>query len=158
MIILKIILILIGLFSILLTLFNFPGQWLFFIAIATYAIFTGFEIIEPAVLVGYLLATSFISLIDFLAATFGAKKYGASKWGIAGSFLGGFLGLLLFSFPGLLVGTLLGTAVFEYQFAKKDINSALKSGLGSFIGLLFGIVLKTFTLITLFVVFVTQIF
>jgi uncharacterized protein YqgC (DUF456 family) len=60
-------------------------------------------------------------LMDFVATSYGARRFGASNWGTVGGALGGIIGALagLFlagigSLFGLIVGTVTGVFVGEY--------------------------------------------
>ena len=78
--------------------------------------------------------------IDFLATYLGVKKVGASRWSILGGTLGMLVGLF-FGFPGIIFGPFVGALVAEW-FVKKDLRQAGKAGLGSWLGLLLGTLLK----------------
>jgi len=80
-------------------------------------------------------------LIDYFAGVVGAKKYGATKHGAWGSFLGGIVGVVVFSIPGLLIGPFVGAVIGEMVSGKKA-DQALKVGLGTVFGLAGGAFLK----------------
>ena len=94
--------------------------------------------------------------IDFWATALGAKRVGASRSAIIGAMLGtlaglffGPLGLLLGPFAGALVGELLHRRSLD----RAHIGDAAKIGLGTWIGILFGVVLKlglAFTMLGIF--------
>jgi uncharacterized protein YqgC (DUF456 family) len=95
------------------------------------------------VLLGALTALSLV--IDFWATALGAKRVGASRKAIAGAMLGtlgglffGPLGLLLGPFAGALAGELLHRRSLDAA----HVGDAAKIGFGTWIGILFGIVLK----------------
>jgi uncharacterized protein len=90
--------------------------------------------------------------IDLLASQWGAKKAGASNWGIWGAVVGmvlGVLGLLPtvpFGGPiglilGLLLGPLLGAIVGEFLYTK-DVMKSVKAGVGIVVGSVVGNVLQ----------------
>ena len=88
---------------------------------------------------GLLLVVAYI--LDFASGAMGAKWFGASRWGIAGVFVGGIVGLF-FSLPGLIIGPLAGGLAFELMFAKKEINAAVKSTWGTLLGTGAGLLLR----------------
>ena len=81
-----------------------------------------------------------ISVMDYVVPAWGTKHYGGSKWGILGSTIGVFIGLF-FGAAGVIFGPLVG-AILGELIAGKQIHEAIKAGWGSFIGILFGTILK----------------
>lgn len=81
-----------------------------------------------------------ISVLDYIVPAWGTKHYGGTKWGVWGSTIGVFVGLF-FGAVGVIFGPLVG-AVLGELLAGKAFPDALKAGWGSFIGILFGTVLK----------------
>jgi uncharacterized protein YqgC (DUF456 family) len=87
----------------------------------------------------------------------GAKKYGASKFGIWGSIVGALIGLFFFPPWGVFIGTFLGAVIGEIISGKKD-RSVLKIGWGVFVGNILGIGLKFAYSSLVFVIYVIKIF
>ena len=81
-----------------------------------------------------------ISVLDYIVPAWGTKKYGGTKWGVWGSTIGVFIGLF-FGAVGVILGPLVGAIIGEL-IAGKELEAALKAGWGSFIGILFGTILK----------------
>ena len=81
-----------------------------------------------------------ISLLDYLVPAWGTKHYGGTKWGVWGSTIGVFVGLF-FGAIGVILGPLVGAIIGEL-LAGKELQAALKAGWGSFVGILFGTILK----------------
>ncbi|WP_158881606.1 DUF456 domain-containing protein [Rhodanobacter sp. L36] len=79
-------------------------------------------------------------IADFAASAMGAKRVGASKlalWGaMAGTIVGMFLGI-----PGLVFGPFVGAIAGELASGNSVLRSA-HVGIGTWIGLLFGTLLK----------------
>jgi uncharacterized protein len=86
------------------------------------------------------LATIVVSVLDYLVPMWGVKKFGGSKWGMWGSTIGLIVGLF-FGPLGIFIGAFVGGLLGELA-AGKDSARAMKAAFGSFIGFLFGIVLK----------------
>lgn len=80
-------------------------------------------------------------VVDFASGAMGARWFGASKWGIAGVFIGGLVGMFFIPF-GLVLGPLIGGVSFELVFAKKQLQPAAKSAWGSLLGTGVGLVLR----------------
>src|ERR671914_116813 len=68
-----------------------PGVALIFISALVYAILTDFEYAGwlVIVLLGVFAAVAFVA--DFVATTYGARRFGASNWGTVGGAAGGVL-------------------------------------------------------------------
>ena len=81
-----------------------------------------------------------ISVLDYLVPAWGTKHYGGTKWGVWGSTIGVFVGLF-FGAIGVILGPLVGAIIGELLAGKK-LQAALKAGWGSFVGILFGTILK----------------
>lgn len=83
--------------------------------------------------------------VDFWATALGAQRVGASRKAIIGAMLGTFaglffgpIGLLLGPFAGALAGELL----HRRRLGASDLGDAAKIGFGTWLGILFGVVLK----------------
>ena len=101
-----------------------PGVPLIFLSALVYAIATGFEVVGGLViaLLGVFAAIALVA--DFVATTYGARRFGASSWGTAGGAIGGIVGALvgaLFLGIGSLFGLILGTVggVFLGEYLKR---------------------------------------
>jgi len=130
--------------GLILTFVNLPGAWLIWFGILLTAMVRGLaEIPLWFVILTFFLAIV-ITLIDNFVVPLAAKKYGGGKWGMLGGILGAFLGFILFSLPGLLIGPFLGAFALEYLIAKKEKGDAIRAGTGSFLGIIFSIALKIF--------------
>ncbi|HEX5960262.1 MAG TPA: DUF456 domain-containing protein [Rhodanobacteraceae bacterium] len=93
------------------------------------------------VILGVLAAISIV--FDFLAGTYGAKRYGASRAAAWGAFIGTIVGLF-FGIPGLLLGPFIG-AVIGQLVSGSPIEHATRVGVGTWIGLLIGTAIKLAT-------------
>lgn len=78
--------------------------------------------------------------VDLLSSLVGAQRAGASRKGMFGAGVGSVVGLF-FGLPGLIAGPLLGAAAGEMAHGR-DWNEASRIGLGTWIGLLLGAILK----------------
>ena len=87
------------------------------------------------------LVTAATFLIDYLASAVGARRFGASRYGLWGALIGGFAGMLLAHLPGLVVGAFAGAFLAEL-LAGKAVLDALRSGQGALVGLLAGTFFK----------------
>ena len=78
--------------------------------------------------------------LEFAAGYFGAKRFGATKWGAFGAMVGGIVGLF-FPLPGLIIGPILGAIAGEL-LAGTRLVSAGRAGWGTLLGNLAGMVGK----------------
>ena len=78
--------------------------------------------------------------VEFAGSYFGAKRFGATKWGAFGAMLGAIVGLF-FPFPGLIIGPIVGAVVGEL-LAGKRLVSAGRAGWGTLLGNLAGMLGK----------------
>ena len=96
------------------------------------------------------------TLLDNLAALVGARRYGASRAGLWGAFLGGILGLSLGA-AGVLVLPFLLAWLFEYLSGRRA-EEALRAAWGTLVGLLGGVVAKVLVHLAMGLVVVRAIF
>ena len=105
-----------------------PGVPLIFASALVYAYLTGFAFVGAGVLVVLALFALLAFVSDFLATTYGARRFGASAWGTTGGAIGGLIGALagaLFlgigSLFGLLAGTIAGVFLGEYLRERRGV-------------------------------------
>ena len=94
------------------------------------------------------IVTIVISVLDYVVPAWGTKQFGGTKWGVWGSTIGVFVGLFFGPF-GVIFGPLVGAILFELipvalngQMSDKALSAALRAGWGSFVGILFGTIIK----------------
>ena len=118
-----------------------PGPPLSFISLLILSLARDWTPFSPTFLIvmGALTAVTFI--LDYIIPVVGARKYGATKYGLWGSILGMIIGLFIFPPFGLFLGGFMGAMAGEL-FAGKKGDEALKAGLGVFIGNLLATGLK----------------
>lgn len=122
-----------------------------------YAVFTGFSEITWKLLLLFALLTVFSIVIENIGNVYGARRFGATKWGIAGSILGSVAGFFWAGAIGLIVGPVIGTIIFE-MIGGKNYAGAMKSGLGNFIGFVGGTLMKGIIGTAMIVIFVWKVF
>ena len=110
-----------------------PGVPLIFLSALVYAIATGFDVVGGLVIALLGLFAAIALVADFVATTYGARRFGASGWGTAGGAIGGIVGALvgaLFLGIGSLFGLILGTigGVFLGEYLKRRERAGTQSG------------------------------
>lgn len=96
--------------------------------------------------------TAFSLVVDFWATALGAKRVGASGKAVAGAVIGTFVGIF-FGPIGLFAGPFIGALAGELLHGR-DVGQAARVGFGTWLGVVFGTVLKlalAFTMVGLFV-------
>jgi uncharacterized protein YqgC (DUF456 family) len=74
-----------------------------------------------------------VTILDYVVPVVGARKYGASKWGIWISMIGMLIGVLFFPPWGMLFGAFVGALAGELLAGKKGRKS-LQAAWGVFVG------------------------
>ncbi|MCC7463083.1 MAG: DUF456 family protein [Gammaproteobacteria bacterium] len=89
-------------------------------------------------------------IVDVVAAVIGARRVGASRTAVIGSLLGGVVGLF-FGLPGFLLGPFAGAVIGEL-LQRRTADRALRVGIGTWVGLLFGTLARLGIGVTMLVV------
>ena len=113
-----------------------PGALFLVLGVVLIAWAEGFERIGwPTIVIAAVLA-ALMTIVDWVASLLGAKKMGASAWGLVGAGLGLVLGMF-FGLPGILLGPPVGA--FALEFAKDPaFKRAARAGAGVALGFLLG--------------------
>ena len=117
-----------------------PGLPLVFAGMLVAAWAGGFQQIGWVTLVILGLLTLLSIGVDFFATLVGAKRVGASRKALLGAVIGTFAGLF-FGPIGLFAGPFVGALLGELWHGR-EIGQAAKVGLGTWLGILLGTVLK----------------
>ena len=117
-----------------------PGVVLIFAGALLHAVVTGFDPIGPGRLAILALLMVVAYGLDYVAGALGVKKFGGSRWAMAGAIVGALVGLF-FGLPGLLLGPLVGSLGAEYLYTRQ-LSTSARAALGTVIGLLVGAVAK----------------
>ena len=149
------VLILIGLIGALLP--AIPGVPIAWLGLFIYAIGTGFERISILTVAIFFGITVITLTLDFVAPMLGAKKYRASKLGVAGAFVGFVAGVILLGFWGVILGPLVGAFLGELIASRKP-KKALGSALGAFLGFIAGTLIKIVVILTMAGFFIASLF
>ncbi|MBP6578204.1 MAG: DUF456 domain-containing protein, partial [Chryseobacterium sp.] len=87
----------------------------------------------------FALLTILSTVLNYVIPAKTNKKYGGTRYGSIGSFIGTILGLFFIPIPlGFLIGMLLGVLVGELVHDISDRKKAFNSMKGAFIGFIYG--------------------
>jgi hypothetical protein len=118
-----------------------PGPSLGLLGLLLLALVKHFSPPLTPTLIAIMAVLTFIATgLDYVTPIIGAKRYGATKWGIWGSVLGMVIGIFFSPF-GMLLGAFIGAVAVEW-LVQKERGKALKAGWGVFLGSLAGTALK----------------
>jgi len=78
--------------------------------------------------------------LEFASGYFGAKRFGATKWGAFGAMIGAIAGLF-FPFPGLIIGPVVGAIAGELVAGKRLVRAG-RAAWGTLLGNLAGMIGK----------------
>jgi uncharacterized protein YqgC (DUF456 family) len=106
------------------------------------------------VVIGAIGAASY--LVDFAAAAFGAKKFGASPRAMIGAGLGTLAGLFLGP-VGIIFGPFVGAIIGELT-VHRDMAKVGKAGLAAWIGFLIGMAVKVGIAFLMIAIFLSALF
>ena len=122
-----------------------PGVPLVFAGLLVAAWADGFQHVGVAMLVALGLLTLLSLAVDLWATALGARRVGASRLAVFGAIIGTLAGLL-FAPVGLFVGPFAGAALGELVTLRRldtaGIGQATRVGIGTWLGILFGVALK----------------
>jgi uncharacterized protein YqgC (DUF456 family) len=118
-----------------------PGPLLSFLALIILSFAKDWEPFSAMFLMIMAGLTLLVSLLDYVAPIFGAKKYGGSKSGVWCSVLGMVLGVFFFPPWGMLIGAFGGAIAGEW-LAGKEGRESLQAAWGVFVGNVVGTGLK----------------
>ena len=131
-----------------------PGTPVVLIAAIGHRLYFGEASISNFFIVVLVLLTGVSLVLDFIASTLGAKKFGATWRGMWGAVIGGIVGLF-FSLPGIILGPFLGAMILEMT-GGKEFKIAAKAGAGAVVGLLLGVVGKFSICVMMIALFATN--
>jgi len=139
---------------------SIPGNFVVALNSIWYGIATNFETITLSFVITLLIIAAIIEFLEYVIIAIGARRYGASRWGVIGAILGGIIGSLSgFTFSpifgaviGGLIGVILGTILLELIIKKRNIKAAWHATLGALIGKVGGLTIKVIGTLTMVVI------
>jgi len=95
--------------------------------------------------------------VDIVAGVLGARRVGASRPALIGAMLGTVIGLF-FGFVGILIAPFLGAVIGELSSRPQQPGSAVRVGIGTWIGLAVGAFAKILIVLVMLTVFLIAYF
>lgn len=117
-----------------------PGIPLVFLGLLLAAWADGFVHVGWPTLLVLALLTVLSFVVDILATVVGAKRVGASRKALWGTFVGSIAGLFFMPI-GLFLGPLVGALLGEYWHTR-EVGRSTRVGLSTWLGILLGLALK----------------
>ncbi len=134
-----------------------PSTPLIWVGVLIYAVCDGFESISWSLVLIFGVLAILSVVLDYFGGVIGAKKYGATRWGLIGSVIGGIVGFFTGGIVGLVFGPFFGAVLSELIFGK-DLTSAFKSGVGTLVGFLGGVIVKLVIGVVIIGIFILKVF
>src|SRR2546421_3695462 len=129
-----------------------PGTTIILAAVIIHRLMLGAEkSVGWKAIVVLILLTLLSYVFDFLGSYFGAKYFGATRWGALGAIAGALVGLF-FGIIGLFVGPVIGAGAGEFIAGKRMIDAG-RAGWGSLLGNLGAMIGKLFIVLVMITVF-----
>jgi len=129
-----------------------PGTPLIFGGLLLAAWADGFQNMGVGTIVILAAVTILAFGVDFVSASLGAKRAGASREAVIGAALGTLIGIF-FGFVGIIFGPFVGAVIGEF-LSRRSLEQAGRVGAATWIGFILGIGVKlvlAFTMVGIFV-------
>jgi uncharacterized protein YqgC (DUF456 family) len=117
-----------------------PGPALLFGGLLAAAWAEHFAYVGTATLVVLGVLAVLAHVLDFIAGSIGAKRYGASGRAVLGAAIGAIVGMF-FGLLGILLGPFIGAVIGELS-VRADLSSAGRAGVGATLGMIVGTAAK----------------
>jgi uncharacterized protein YqgC (DUF456 family) len=134
-----------------------PATLIIWLAALLHAVLTEFQPLTSGFLIGLGVLAVAAMLVDNVAAAWGAKRFGGSSAAAWGALVGGLVGLLLGPL-GFVVGPFLGAVASELLVSGKPVPEAIRSGIGTLLGMLGGIEAKLVIHLAMGVIVLVRVF
>lgn len=136
--------------GLIMTAVRLPGTWLIVLTAVGYGWFTEWERVSVPTLILLAAAATVGEIVEFVASVVTATRAGASRQAAWGGLVGGMAGMILFSIPvpilgtvvGAILGCFAGAAITEF-IVRREVGQGTKVGLFAAIGFVLGTATKT---------------
>ena len=118
-----------------------PGPPLAFLGALYYGWQSNWQVMTPLVLAILFVVALVGATADWWMGFLGAKKGGASARGQVAALVGGLVGLLIFSLPGMMIGSVAAIVAVEWH-RLREWKGVLRAGGGYLVGFLLAMVVE----------------
>ena len=125
------------------------GNFIILVAAVALALATHFQMVSVSALLVMAAMVAAGEILEAILGSLFARRYGASKWGMAGAFAGGIIGAVpgtaVMPVLGSLVGSFLGAAAGAFLcewWQRRQLDPSLRAGWGATLGRLASIFIK----------------
>lgn len=133
-----------------------PGPTIILAAAVIHRVMLGAEkSVSWWIIAALVLLTLASHALDFASSYFGAKYFGATKWGMFGAVLGALVGIF-FGIIGLFAGPIIGAITGEFIAGKRMI-AAGRAGWGSLLGNIGGMIAKLAIALVMIAIFLVSV-
>ena len=130
----------------------FPGTTIILFAAGLHRIMLGPEKSIGWRAIAVLVLLTLISYaLDFASGYWGARRFGAGRWGMLGAAVGAIIGIF-FGIIGLFIGPVIGAIAGEFIAGKKMV-AAGRAGWGSLLGTIGGMIAKLVIALAMIIIF-----
>jgi uncharacterized protein YqgC (DUF456 family) len=152
-------------FSLISNFLSIPGNFIIFLNTVWYGIATDFHEFSFSFLITLFIVAVSVELLEYFIIAFGARKYGASRWGVVGAIVGGigggisgfFFSPVFGALVGGFLGVIAGTLSIEL-FKGKNIKQAGYAALGATLGRVGGLTIKAVGTVTMVFIVANKLF
>lgn len=134
-----------------------PGAPLIWLGMLVYGLIAGFGKLGLWFFIGQAVAVALVFYVDYAATAWSVRRYGGSRAAVWGSLAGVLLGLLFLGPLGIVFGPFIGAVAGEIV-AQKPLAAAVRTGMGTLLGLVGGLVLKLVVEAGMIIWFFTAVF
>jgi uncharacterized protein YqgC (DUF456 family) len=145
--------------------FGVPGNLLIAVNSFIYGLVTNYSEYSFTFVLTLFAIFLLVEFLEYLLIIVSAKKYGASKWGIAGGLIGGIAGAISGAFVTPVLGAIIGSIIGVFvgatllEFLKSyNLRESVLAGVGAFIGKLGGLSIKICGAVTMVIMIGYKIF
>ena len=118
-----------------------PSIPIIYLGYLVYGLGSGWKDYGLGMMIFWGVVTVLVLIADYFVGALGAKRYGATKFGIIGSIVGTIVGLIFLNIFGLIIGPFVGAMGGEI-LAGRSLGEATRSGWGTFVGFVAGSLFK----------------